>query len=324
MPVKHWSSAGLMLTDWCNARCASCYVGCGPELHNQMTLGEVLGYWRQLVDASPHGCKVHLTGGEPFGDWDFLAEVCRFAKAEELAALDTVETNGFWATDEAMIDRRLAALDGWGMRSLTISADPYHQQFVPIERVRHLAARAKAMLGEDRVRVRWEDWLTTGRDTDAMTDEERRAFFATYLTDRRERINGRAGMLLADLCEAQPMEAFAGQACREGLLRSKHVHIGPGGGITPGTCAGVYLGHVAGGRTVQAAWEALEADVATRPIVGTLAESGPAGLAAMAMACGYQPCSGYASKCHLCWHVRRYLYDTGDYGDELGPRSVYS
>ncbi len=324
MPVKYWSSAGLMLTDWCNARCASCYVGCSPELTGQMTLGEVLSYWHELVDASPHGCKVHLTGGEPFGDWDFLAEVCRFARAEGLEVLDKIETNGFWATDDEIIDSRLVALDNWGMRSLTISADPYHQQYVPIERVRRLAARARSILGEDRVQVRWADWLTEGTDTDTMSDAERRACFADYLANHRERINGRAAMVLAEFCDCQPIEAFRDRRCSEGLLRSKHVHIAPGGWVTPGTCAGIYLGRIADGYSVKDVWSALEANFADRPIVGILAASGPAGLAEAARMHGYLPLEGYAGKCHLCWHVRRFLFQAGRYLDELGPASVYS
>ena len=38
MPVKYWSFAGLMLTYWCNARCASCYLRCGPERGEEMTV----------------------------------------------------------------------------------------------------------------------------------------------------------------------------------------------------------------------------------------------------------------------------------------------
>ena len=31
MPVKHWTFAGLLLTYWCNARCASCYLCSSPS-----------------------------------------------------------------------------------------------------------------------------------------------------------------------------------------------------------------------------------------------------------------------------------------------------
>ncbi|MHC4561463.1 MAG: hypothetical protein ACYS8X_01680, partial [Planctomycetota bacterium] len=75
MPVKYWSSAGLMLTQWCNASCASCYLGCDPHRRDDMGVEEALALWRQLIAASPHGCRVHLTGGEPFGRWESLIAV---------------------------------------------------------------------------------------------------------------------------------------------------------------------------------------------------------------------------------------------------------
>ena len=88
MPVKHWSHAGLMLTDWCNARCASCYLGCGPQRSRRMTVDDALGYWRSLAAACPHGCRVHLSGGEPFGDWESLLTLAQRAQAEGLERVE--------------------------------------------------------------------------------------------------------------------------------------------------------------------------------------------------------------------------------------------
>jgi len=68
MPVKYWSFAGLMLTYWCNASCASCYLCCGPERVEEMSVDFALRLWGELIDACPHGCRIHLSGGEPFGD----------------------------------------------------------------------------------------------------------------------------------------------------------------------------------------------------------------------------------------------------------------
>ena len=32
---------------------------------------------------------------------------------------------------------------------------------------------------------------------------------------------------------------------------------------------------------------------------------------------------GYAGKCHLCWNVRRWLFENGYFHDRLGPATVY-
>ena len=48
------------------------------------------------------------------------------------------------------------------------------------------------------------------------------------------------------------------------------------------------------------------------------------GLLLMAVKLGYQPLPrGYASKCHLCYMVRQFLYTHGYFRDSLGPWEVY-
>lgn len=324
MPVKHWSFAGLMLTYWCNAACASCYLRCGPDRRGEgeMTADQALGYWRSLVEASPHGCRIHLSGGEPFGDWPRLIEICQRAAAEKLGPLEKVETNAFWATDEAVVRDRLAALDAAGLGKLVISADPYHQQFVPIERCRLAARLAEEVLGPTRVLVRWRDWLADGCDTADMDAPRRAELFARYASGGRDRLGGRAAEQIAPMLSSSPPASFADSSCREALLRSRHVHVDPAGRIMPGTCAGIVLATL-GPASVTQAWQALAADHAGRPIVGTLATHGPVGLAEQAARAGFVPAPAYAGKCHLCWDVRRWLAAAGLHGQELGPAWMY-
>jgi hypothetical protein len=323
MPVKYWSAAGLMITNWCNARCASCYLNCHPGRSGDMSVEEGVRLWRELIDASPHGCRVHVTGGEPFGRWPLLIEILRQARREGSGPLQKVETNGYWASDEATIRDRLAALDEAGMETLGIAADPYHQQFVPIEMVRRLARLAAEQLGADRVDVRWQDWLAEGVDTDAMDSAARMSLFERYASGGRDRMNGRAAVQLAPRVVGQPAEAFAGRPCREALLRSKHVHLAPGGWIVPGTCAGMVLGRAAEGVSVGDRWRQLDADHVSRPIVGALAEHGPVGLLDMARAAGFDEAPTYAGKCHLCWSLRAHLFARGLHPDEIAPADSY-
>ena len=323
MPVKYWSSAGLMITDWCNASCAACYLNCHPGRPGQMSVEEGVRLWRELIEAGPLGCRVHVTGGEPFGRWPQLIAIVRQARREGLGPLEKVETNGYWACDEATIRDRLAALDDAGMKTLGIAADPYHQQFVPIETVRRLARLAGEQLGADRVDVRWRDWLAEGCDTDALDSQARVAMFEQYVLHGRDRMNGRAAQRLAPLVAGQKPNAFAGHPCRNALLRSKHVHLAPGGWIVPGTCAGLVLGCADEGMSVGDCWRQLDADHARRPIVGVLAEHGPVGLLEMARAAGFRDAPTYASKCHLCWSVRAHLFACGLHTDEIAPPGSY-
>ncbi len=319
MPVKPWSAAGLILTYWCNGRCASCYLCCGPDRSEAMTVEQALGYWRSLQQASPHGCRIHLTGGEPFGDWPMLIELARRAKAQQLGPLEKVETNAFWADDAEIVRQRVGELDAAGMRKLVISADPYHQAFVPMARVHLAATVAEEVLGADRVQVRWRDWLADGFDTDTGAANPDGASWddlaARWAATGRDRLTGRAADRLAPYLQLKPLLAFADNSCRRALLRSKHVHIDPAGRVIPGTCAGLVLGDADEG--VAGVWRKLQADHAARPVLGALVRGGPVALLPLAEAAGFTPADGYAGKCHLCWSIRRHLAGEGLHADEL-------
>ena len=330
MPVKHWTFAGLILTYRCDACCASCYLAGGPGRQEaEMTVESALAIWEQLIAASPHGCRVHLSGGEPFLDWPRLIEVCRRARSAGLGPLQKVETNANWATDDAVAADRLRQLDRAGMEKLGISADPYHQQHVPIDRPRRLARLGEELLGAARVQVRWRDWLAEGCDVWRLDEPARRELLARYARLGRDRLNGRAGEALADdlLAAGAPgrtPEDLAWRHCREALLRSRHVHIDGAGLITPGACAGIVLGQVGPGRTVADTWRQMNDDHVHRPVVGALSRAGPAGLLELATGAGYRPAEGYASRCHLCWSIRRHLARRGLHLGELGPPQLYN
>jgi len=320
MPVNRWSYAGLILTYWCNARCASCYLCCAPDRHEEMSVEQALEYWRSLVEAG--GCRVHLTGGEPFGDWERLIELCRRAKAEGLGPLEKVETNAFWATDAELVRQRLEALDGAGMKKLLISADPYHQEFVPIEKARLAARVACQVLGEHRVQVRWWDWLERGPDLVWLSPSTWEELFDGYAPYWRDRLNGRAAWTLARRLKLKPVAEVADDPCARSLLKARHVHIDPQGRVMPGTCAGIVLG-LADREPLGSIWRRLAEDYASRAVVGALALRGPAGLVERAKAEGFVPQAGYANKCHLCWDARRHLAKVAGYSAELGPPWLY-
>jgi len=302
-----------------------------------MSIASAVNIWRGLAAASPHGCRVHLTGGEAFGDWEKLIEICNTAWREGLSTpggagpLEKVETNAFWAADAAIVRERIGALDAAGMGKFAISADPYHQEFVPIERCRLAASVAEEVLGAARVQVRWRDWLASGFDTDKLSPDERNDLFAKYAGGGRDRWNGRAADELATNLPAcgkklcMSAASFADKNCTEALLRSRHVHVDATGAVMPGICAGILLGRIdpADPSGVAALWRKLNEDHADRPVVGRLAKSGPTGLMQYACELGFSPDEYYAGKCHLCWAVRRFLARRGLHSDELGPAWLY-
>jgi hypothetical protein len=311
-----------------------------------MSVEQALSLWEGLIAASPHGCRIHLSGGEPFGNWPRLIEICRRAKEAGLGPLEKVETNAFWAGDAAIVRDRARELDDAGMGKLCISADPYHQQFVPIRRCRIAAATAAEVLGPGRVQVRWRDWLARGFDTADLSPRDRDEVFAKYAAGGRDRLAGRAAETIAANLSCKSWREYADTNCREAVLRSRHVHVDPSGLVMPGTCAGLVLGRAragsdslagrgldadrlgrarAGGGDLAGLWRRLSDDYACRPVVGALARGGPSALAAEAVDAGFVPrAGGYAGKCQLCWDVRRHLVRRHMHADELGPVWMYA
>lgn len=314
-----------MLTDWCNAACACCYANCSPAGDHWMNRENVLRIWEQLIQTSPHGCRVHLTGGEVFGRYEHLLAVCTEAYDLGLGPLEAIETNGYWATDKKLIRDRLAALNAAGMGRLTISADPYHQQFVPIDRPRRLAEVAVELLGADRVRIRWQDWLSDGVDTSTITPHQREKIFARYAGDGRDRLTGRGARGIPTCEQAmKPLSAFTDKPCNEQLLRGKHVHIAPTGEVWPATCVGIVAGNALE-QDIQAIWANLHREPGKSPIIGPLSEGGPAELARHFSG---QELTGlptaHSSKCQLCYNVRKCLQQQEQYSQYLGPPAVYA
>ncbi len=319
---KLWRSAGLMLTYRCNAACEFCYYHCSPRKGGLMPVETCLAAWRSLQTLAGAEAKIHLTGGEPFLYWDHLVEVLRKGKEQGLGPVDLAETNGFWATDERLIADRLKMLVELGVQRLKISVDPFHQEYVDIEPVRRLAAAAKRMLGPDRVLVRWEKYLDDFgfRIADCGLAERDRAYMEAY-RDYPFRFTGRAAERLAGLLASRPVEAFRGANCRAGFLGAKGVHIDPHGNVFSGTCNGIILGNL-GQTPLEEIWKAFHPGQIE--LVRILCERGPHGLREKAASLGYQELPAYADKCHLCTHIRQFLFETHVEPAVIGPADCYA
>lgn len=323
MPVKYWSKAGLCLTDWCNASCESCYMRCGPQRSTWMSPESAGEVWRQLSELCPHPCQVHLTGGEPFGRPELVLAVLTRGSAMGLAPAD-VETNAFWAEDDQTVVARLDALAVAGIRRLGVSADPYHQQFVPIDRPRRLVELARQRLGADRVHVRWQDWLDDGVDPTQTDEATWRQVVDEYARRGRDRLTGRGFDLSAPVEQMKPALEFDDNPCREVLLRGRGIHIGPDGSLWPATCVGISVGNVLA-RPVRQIWQNLHNDWAGHPIIGPLTQRGPVGLMeTLGLTPADLPARGFASKCQLCFGVRTVLSNRGEFAEILAPRDVYA
>jgi len=340
------TAAGLLVTDYCPARCRHCYVSAGPDGKRWMTADAARGHFAALRRLGVSADGVHIGGGEPFGrgteaDFDRLQAIVRAARQAGLDGVGFVETGGAWVSEgearatadpcDPPLPRRartararewLSALAEAGMRQLAISADPYHQEFIPAERVRLLYTVARDVLPSGGVRARRWRWLQSPQDVATMSENERKSLFQSTLERYPERMIGRAAEELASLARRVPIGEVSDDGCAKALLASGHVHVDPEGWVYPGTCAGIALGRATAERPLDellCGWR-----VGDWPRIALLAAGGPKRLLDEAERDGFEADpAGYAGKCHLCWSVRRHRVQSGAGGEDFAPESVY-
>lgn len=317
---KLWSSAGLLLTYKCNCSCEFCYYHCGPDKGGLMPVDMAIGAWQSLKNLAGENAKIHLTGGEAFLYYEHLEQILLEAQKRKLGKVDLIETNGFWATDGKITRERIKRLNELGMHRLKISVDPFHQEFVDIEIVRRLAAAAKEILGPERVLVRWEKYLDNPINIRNISPVERMNTYIKAIEEYPCRFTGRAAGKLAEAVASKKAETFACENCKSSFLGAKGVHIDPFGNVFSGTCSGIIFGNIKQS-SLEDSWKNFTPE--TNEIIKILFYSGPFGLLEKAESLDYQKLTFYAAKCHLCTHIRQFLFEKGFDKSTICPAECY-
>ena len=323
---KLWSSVGLMLTYWCPIKCACCYVFSGPRAGSpdtEMSAEAAVAHWRSVRQLADRRGKVHITGGEPFGDFERLKKILQLGCEMNLGGLEKIETNAYWCTDDDIVKQRLTELKDLGLTKLQISSDVYHQQFVNIENVRRAWRIGREILGPDRIQVRWEDFVNNPTHAEPGDCEKLNAAFAKELQIRPERMLGRAAEKLANIFKLNDCDELAEQKCTRTLLGAGGIHIDGAGNIFSGTCIGIVTGKIDNEQNLSLRRIWLDFDYRNHLIWAILAQNGPFGLLKLAEPLGFRRREKYAGKCHLCYDTRKYLYHSGLYHEFLGPGTCY-
>ena len=325
---KFWSNAGLLLTYKCNCACEFCYYHCDQNKGGLMPVDMALGAWQSLKKLVGEKAKIHLTGGEAFLYWEHLEQILIEAQKQKMGKVDLIETNGFWAIDEKVTRDRIKRLDELGMNKFKVSVDPFHQEYVDIEIVRRLAAIALEILGPERVQIRWEKYLDSKIDMKNISAAARMEAYIQANKDFPCRFNGRAAGQLAEALASKPAESFANKNCKNSFLGAKGVHIDPFGNVFSGTCSGIIFGNV-NQYPLDEIWKNFTPQ--NNEIINPLFNSGPYGLIDKAekhtwtelVEVDYKKLPLYASKCHLCSHIRQFLFEKGYNNSTLGPTECY-
>lgn len=125
------TTVGLIVTRSCPIECGMCITSSGPSERDWMSWEMIEAILEQASDIASVN-HVSVTGGEPFARFPYLVKIATFAADRALGV--SITTNAFWCTSEQVTRRRLMRLQSVGLRSLTVSTDLFHQEFVPIAR----------------------------------------------------------------------------------------------------------------------------------------------------------------------------------------------
>jgi hypothetical protein len=326
-------SGGVMLSYKCSAVCRHCMYACSPKWEadwmTEEALERLLSRLVKSIASAPWGPQVmslnygiHLTGGEPFLNYDLLLRATEMAEKTEIPST-FVETNCSWCIDDEATQEKLQCLKAAGLKGILVSVNPFYTEYVPFERTERCIRISREVFGRNLMvyqeayyhrfkrlgiqeKLPLEDYLE-------MTRSERLAEHVEIF------LQGRAACQLREFYPKYPASAFFGEPCRPSFLRSWHNHFDNYGNFVPGYCGGISLGN----------WEELDAlveegiDLETHPVLRHLIEEDVRGLLHFAKDFGYQEYGGgYLSKCDLCLDIRRFLVTQGDF-EELRPKGFY-
>lgn len=319
--LKLWRYAGLLLTYKCTAECRFCYYRCSPDKGGLMSVDMAMKAWEGLRRLAADSARIHITGGEPFMYFQRLLEIVTRAKALGLTGLDSIETNGYWATDEKLICDRIGLLASAGMHRLKISWDPFHAEFIDSAKIELLVKVASKLLGADRVLLRWQKYMENPIDMRQLSEKQRFDAFRSAIQDYPCRFTGRATGKVAQLFADKTVKQLATQNCKKAYLSAKGVHIDPYGNIFSGLCSGISIGDI-NKCDLDELWKRF--DPGKQGFVGGLFADGPCGSLSKAAKGGYQARPLYADKCHLCTEVRHFYFDNNLQKTIIGPADCYT
>lgn len=123
----------LSVTYNCPIRCRCCGVNAGPHRTERMSIEFIT---RIIEEAGSLGTVevIVFTGGEPFVLGEDLYSAVEYAA--ERGFKTRIVTNGYWATSLEKARAVLARLKATGLTEINYSCDDFHQEHIPLERIR--------------------------------------------------------------------------------------------------------------------------------------------------------------------------------------------
>ena len=292
---------GLLLTERCNIACAHCWLEPPPD-GADMPLDKAKSYIDQASEI-PTVEWISFTGGEPFLLPGLLDTLVGYVSGKWLRS--ECVTNCSWADTLEKAEESLRALKGSGLDVLNVSADDFHQRFVPLDYVGNCFEAAKR-LGLRTVimsAARRGGNLRLSEIVRSMGSEEIKIMGDGKPPGEHSAIAVESGFIPVGRGAELPREEWLiGDSPTEGPCRLvlRDIGVNPYGELLACCSAASVLerGHL--GNVVETGLRELLADAWDQPLFRILAEHGPTRLAD---SLGIPWRDGFVSRCHLCYEV---------------------
>lgn len=313
--------SGIIMNYVCTAECRHCMFFSSPSCPKRFITPEMAEHLASVLEKAGTS-SVHIGGGEPFINFLALCSLIQ-ALSRHHIGVDYIETNAFWAKEEPIIRERLTKLRDLGVTAIMVSVDPFHIEYVPLERPIRLCQIMNTM---DFDYFIWQDrylrrMLRLGIDQSrTYTKEELQELLGkNYITDTASEyglgMNGRALAIAGEIYPNRPAEEWMTAEPCSSLLDVCHCHLDLDGNIVPSGCPGI----------AAEAEDYLNERIPTEkyPVMARLLAGGTKLLYDYAKEKGFVPAAeGYPTRCAFCYAMRKFLHENASSAD-LAPDESY-
>jgi len=267
-----------------------------------MELDEARGYIDQAREI-PTVEWISFTGGEPFLLPEMLHDLVGYAS--ERGFRTECVTNCFWAETETAAGRRLGRLADAGLDVVNISADDFHQRYIPFDRVRNCyrAARSLGLRVVIMCAVARSSTLTAREVIGLLGDPGIRIVDGETPAEAASAVAVETGFIpVGRAAEIPEDEWLIGDGPVEGAcnLVLRDVAIDPFGRVLPCCSAAGMTEAAEVGNARRDGLRSLIEKAGQRTLFKVLSAEGPLGLQRLL---GSRRRKNYVNRCHLCHTV---------------------
>ncbi|MCW4035921.1 MAG: radical SAM protein [Candidatus Bathyarchaeota archaeon] len=296
----------FLVTYLCNGRCIHCYAPKKKEEYPQHIDASL------AVDIVENVCRVYdvesvmTFGGEPMLFPEVVCSIHREATRHGVSGRELI-TNGCWSEDVRVIREVANDLENCGVNQIYFSVDAFHQEYIPIDRVR-VAIESCLEAGIEDLALN-PCWLVS-EDDDNEYNRETRSIL-DELSVLPLRVSGGnvvepSGLALVNLKEYLPTRVrvppgrCGDMPHTEPLNNLSCISVEPDGRVA--VCDGFYLGDASESDILRLIEGYDPFDV---PEMRAIIDGGVEELASLVRARGVEPDpDGYYSVCHMCTDLR--------------------